>query len=74
MKLTYNDYTYYHTTVNTSPFGGRMEEKTLMKIHKNGLIVNLTGEQWDKEVSEIPNIDYNIEYNMVYENPFIDYR
>jgi len=72
-KLIKDGWTYYHTTITTSPFGGQTQDRTLMKIDSKGNIVKLTSEEWDKEIREM-DIDHSASYDMVYTDPFVDYR
>lgn len=72
-RLKHNGFTYYARTITTSPFGGKMSDRTLMKIHDNGQIIKLTDEQWGSELSDVV-VNTNIEYDMEWHDPFIDYR
>ena len=74
-KLILNGWTYYHTTETTSPFGGVMQSRTLFRVNSKGIRVSLTTEEWNKELTELMTPEqYDKSYDMIYEDPFVDYR
>jgi len=78
--LVHDGYRYYHSTVTTSPFGGKMIDKDLQRHDiANNHIEKLSSEQWNDRmiaIGEEMGLDKfnNTVWDLVWHNPFIDYR